>query len=178
MANLLENPGFETDTSNPPSKWANFNSPSNVSRTSQNTTKYAGNNAWYIHTTDGSTADCGLDQNEGSGHLITVTPSTTYYYSSFVKTALTTGQVHTHIKLFTAGYGSETGQDTSDITGTTDWTQNTKTFTTGASDVIAEIWLCYGAYGAAANGEAWFDEIYLDTVPYVFPQPVTAWLTA
>lgn len=164
MANLLENPGFETDTSNPPAKWSNFNSPANVTRGAVNTASHSGSNSWKVSTTDGSTADCGLQQSEFSGRTgtITVVPNTTYYYSSYVKTALTTGQVHTHIKVFTAGYGSESGYDTSDVTGTNDWTLNDKTFTTGASDVICEIWLCFGAYGSAANGDAWFDDISLD----------------
>lgn len=168
MANLIENPSFELDTSSPPGKWANFNSPANVTRTTDSTVSYTGGKSLKIATTDGATADCGVEQNEFSGRTgkITVLPSTTYYYSSFIKSALTTGQVHTHIKLFTALYAAETGKDTPNVTGTNDWTQNALSFTTGAADVIAEIWICFGAYGSAANGTAYFDDIYLDTVPY------------
>ena len=164
MANLLENPGFETDTNDPPAKWANFNSPTNVARTSQNSVKYAGNNAWKVNTTDAFNADCGIAQHESSGRTgkIDVSPSTQYYFSNYIKTALSAGQAHTHIKLFEAGYANEAGYDTSDVTGTTDWILNDKTFTTTSTQVICEIWLCFGAYGNPANGTAYFDEMNLD----------------
>lgn len=178
MANLILNPGFETDSAgaNPPTNWGNFNAPGNIVRAVATDEFYAGSKSWKINTTDGNTADCGLLQSASTrvgGSTITVLPNTEYRFSNYIKTQLTTGQAHVHIKLFEAGYANESGYDTPNVTGTTDWTLNEYVFTTGASDVIFEAWLCFGAYGAAANGIAWFDEQFLDvTAPPAVVQDV------
>lgn len=169
MANLFLNPDFEADAGgvNPPTSWGNFNSPGNIVRAVATDQVHGGSKSWKVNTTDGNTADCGLLQSQSTrvgGSFMTVLPNTEYYFSNYIKTQLTTGQAHVHIKLFTAGYGSESGYDTANVTGTTDWILNDYTFTTGPSDVIFEAWLCFGAYGAAANGIAWFDDFYLDVV--------------
>lgn len=165
MANLLENPGFEENGSGVPTRWNNFNSPSNVTRAVATDFVHSGSNSWKMATTDAATADGGLTQTEFTGRAagkITVVPNTNYTISGWIKTALTDGQVHIHVKLFESGYSNESGYDTDELTGTNDWTLNTLNFTTGPADVISEVMLCFGAYGNPANGTAWFDDISLD----------------
>lgn len=165
MAEIMENGTFEADaaTTNPPTSWSNFNSPANVQRQVATDEVHGGSKSWKVNTTDGNTADCGLQQTEftRSGGVITLAQNTDYHFECYIKTALTTGQAHVHIKTFESGYANEGGIDTSQITGTTDWTLNEVDFNSGDA-VIAEIWLCFGAYGAAANGSAWFDDVSLD----------------
>lgn len=163
--NLIENPGFEADAdgTTEPSKWDTFNNPGNIQRRVSTEFAHSGTKSYKINTTDAATADCGILQNEFSGRTgtIAVVPNTQYRFSSFIKTALTDGQVHTHIKLFEPGYAGETGLDTDEVTGTNNWTANDLVFTTGANQTIAEIWVCFGAYGNPANGQAWFDDFAL-----------------
>ena len=162
--NLVENPGFETDADgvDPPSSWGRLNDAAGCTRITASDYVHSGSHSLKISSA--SAVDDGIFQSHDvrtGNTTMFITPNTDYRLSGYIKTALTGGQAHIHIKIFDASYDSPTEYDTPLLTGTNGWTFNTLAFTTASDQVIAEIALCFGAWGTPATGSAWFDDISL-----------------
>lgn len=98
---------------------------------------------------------------------IPVLPSTSYTLSYSMKTNYTSGDSNdgcfVRAQLYTGTAGSVNTQDGTKIKTTTDWTEYTKTFTTGATTRFIDIQCrVKGDTGTAdLNMDAWFDNVVL-----------------
>lgn len=164
MSNLLNNYFFEADiiTTDPPTEWGRLNDVIGCTRQVSSDFFHEGGKSLKISNPIG-TADEGILQTEftRSNGIITVIPGNTITVGGWIKTNLTAGNCHIHVKLFQSGYTNEIGFDTALRSGISDWKYDSLKIIVPSGYIIAEVILCFGAYGTSATGDAWFDEIYL-----------------
>ncbi|NTW61553.1 polysaccharide deacetylase family protein [Candidatus Saccharibacteria bacterium] len=164
--NLIENFSFESDPVgyDPPSSYGRLNNVAGCTREVVSDYVYLGGKSLKISAA--SAVDEGIYQSEGSrsGGAMVIVPGATYRFSGYLKTALTTGQAHFHLKTWDDSYSNGYEFDTTLYYGTNDWTYCEYIFKAATNQTIAEVVCCFGSWGDAAAGSAWFDNLNLERI--------------
>ena len=157
--NLIQNPSFEYDVvaANPPTNWTSFNF-TDLGEVVDDVSLFGGK-SWHV-LAEGEAKDGGINNQDNP---ITLIPGKTYTVSAYIKTALSVGTAKLHLKVFKDEYADAVEYDTtSEVTGTSDWTRVSKTFTAGAGYTILEVWVACGAWGTPFLGDIWVDAVMVE----------------